>query len=655
MTDAVPNIFAELHALQEAHPVIERLPVEELEVLGEEGAALAIDERARAIAEMRERPLDCGWVPWEWWLFLLELCEKRLAHPGRVLECLVSGGIRAGKTHVAAMLTVQAWKFAKKATIFCMARREEDSQNLQQKPIESFLPPEVLGGAAGKIKQTKHEKAKFSGGKFTDNQLQRFLYVEDAGGVRYQGGGMIQFRFFTQELESFRGYALTTVWSDEGIPVDHVKALKDRLASRAIETQEDDHRKKMLALKDALTKLVERQPGARRPHGSLLGALMHGVHLITYTPEEGWTPTVRYFMQGAVKPDRWKIIAPELAHKPGVKDARVPLIAYPAESTRLVCYLHTSANKFVNVYPQLSKDYGNADEKTIRIKLYGDAEAAQRSEFEAVWKPDIHLCEWKDLPRDGTIYEVFDPAGAKPWAMGWYLIDALERVWMLQEWPCESVPINDALPGPWAVLSEKDRMNGDEGPAYKARLGWGISRWCRQIWEGRARILTMMAATGKPWQGAVERRKLIDGGREAEHERACIAVERSIIDSRFAGSKVDNPKGGEQVTVLERLFDDANAILCEPAEGVSLDEGDLHIADKLAERVLGDQAALKINRECTNTQFMLANYTVPPHRETTTRKDEACKEWRDLLAYLLLSKPEHVSAARRGWQGGGSF
>jgi hypothetical protein len=196
------NVIEQLHAMQEAHPVIERVTLEELGALGEEGAALAVDARHQAIAEMRERPLDCGWVPWEWWVFLLELCEKRLAHPGRVLELLVSGGIRAGKTHVAAMLTVQAWKYARKATIFCMARREEDSQNLQQKPIESFLPPEVLGGAAGKIKQTKHEKAKFSGGKFTDNQLQRFLYVEDAGGERYQGGGMIQFRFFTQELES---------------------------------------------------------------------------------------------------------------------------------------------------------------------------------------------------------------------------------------------------------------------------------------------------------------------------------------------------------------------------------------------------------------------------------------------------------------------
>jgi hypothetical protein len=278
-------VIEALHAGQEAHPVIEPLALDELLVLGEEGAAEAVAARADAIREMAEQPLDHGWVPQDWWLFLLELCRKRLEHPGRVLEVLVSGGIRAGKTHVAASLAVQHWKHAQKATVFCMSRREEDSQNLQQKPIESFLPPEALGGAAGKIKQDKHQKAKFSGGKFTDNQFSRYLIVTGANGERYTGGGMVQFRFFTQELESFRGYALTFVWSDEGIPVDHVKALKDRLASRAIETQRDEHRKQMLALESYLVPLADGVTGAKRPHGELLGALMHGVHLITYTPE----------------------------------------------------------------------------------------------------------------------------------------------------------------------------------------------------------------------------------------------------------------------------------------------------------------------------------------------------------------------------------
>jgi hypothetical protein len=223
-------------------------------------------------------------------------------------------------------------------------------------------------------------------------------------------------------------------------------------------------------------------------------------------------------------------------------------------------------------------------------------------------------------------------------------------------------------------------MNGDEGPAYELRLAWSISRWTRQIWEGRARIVTMMAKTGEPWKGEMEKMGLVIPGRPAFYEpvttkgrvtgviktssevdesisdkTAYVMPERSIIDSRFAGTKIDSAKGGEQVTVLERLFDDVNPILCEPAQGVALDEGNLLIADKLAERVLGDQPALRINRECTNTQFMLANYTLPAHRDTTAKKDEACKEWRDLLAYLLLARPEHVSLENKAGKPGRGF
>ena len=635
------NVIEQLHAMQEAHPVIERVTLEELGALGEEGAALAVDARHQAIAEMRERPLDCGWVPWEWWVFLLELCEKRLAHPGRVLELLVSGGIRAGKTHVAAMLTVQAWKYARKATIFCMARREEDSQNLQQKPIESFLPPEVLGGAAGKIKQTKHEKAKFSGGKFTDNQLQRFLYVEDAGGERYQGGGMIQFRFFTQELESFRGYALTTVWSDEGIPVDHVKALKDRLASRAIETDTEEHRKKMLALHDKLRALVQRRPGARRPHGSLLAALMHGVHLITYTPEEGWTPTVRYFMQGAVKPDKWRIIAPELDGKPGVKDPRVPLIAYPAEETRLVAYLHTAANKYVHVYPQLSKDYAASPEKLIRIKLYGDAEAASRSEFEAVWQPEAHLCDWADLPREGTLYEVIDGAEAKPYFVGWWIVDPLGRWWQAMEWPCESVPIDDVLPGPWAVLSEKDRANGDEGPAQRLRLNWGFAQYADMLHAMRARLLEKLAETGEPWRGSIEQHPLEGGG----------VLEGAQPYETYGDPRWAQWRGNAGATIQQEFYELGITILLP--EGVRVAEGNALIRDALATTIL-EQPKVRVNRECTNTRFMFANYTVPDYAETTKKKDEACSDANAVWRYFCLAGPRHVDM--RNWDfGGGSY
>jgi hypothetical protein len=46
-------------------------------------------------------------------------------------------------------------------------------------------------------------------------------------------------------------------------------------------------------------------------------------------------------------------------------------------------YLHTAANRIVNAYPELSRAYWDSDERTIRIKLYGDAEAADDRLFAA--------------------------------------------------------------------------------------------------------------------------------------------------------------------------------------------------------------------------------------------------------------------------------
>ena len=223
-------VIEALHAGQEAHPVIEPLALDELLVLGEEGAAEAVAARADAIREMAEQPLDYCWLPEDVWLFMLELCRRRLELPGLVLTVLLSGGIRAGKSFVLAWLTVTHWKYTKQAKIWCITRRQEDSEALQQQPIERFLPPEVLGDK-GSVKQTRYQKAKFSGGKFIDNQFTRFLTVIGADGRPYTAGGLMQFRMFTQEVESFRGYEITWCWGDEGVPPPYVKACDDRLAT----------------------------------------------------------------------------------------------------------------------------------------------------------------------------------------------------------------------------------------------------------------------------------------------------------------------------------------------------------------------------------------------------------------------------------------
>ena len=646
-----PELAGQMVAQQTLCAVVPALTVEDLMRRGPEEALALYNGREEVIANMEAYPLECCWVPRDWWLFLHLLCQRRLQFPGAVLELYVSGGIRSGKSFICAMLIVAHLIYTRRAGVFCLSRTDNTSQKLQQKPVEGFMLEEFMGGSSGKIKQQRNQKLKFSAGKFTDNKLERYIMVEDETGKPFKGGGEMEFRFFSQEVESYRGYALTCVWSDEAVPVNHVEALYDRLVSRAVDTVRADHRQRMLVLERQLARLAAGEPGAPRPHPAALGALMHGVHLISYTPEEGYTATVRRYLEGSRKPEEWMLVAPELEGKPGVVDARVPRVAFPPDETRLVGYLHTSQNAMVDSYTELSRKAKDWDERTIRIKLYGDAEAAEERVFTSFG--DAHLTDWKRLPRQGTIYEIVDPGGTKPWVIMWCLCDVAGRHWVVQEWPCPGWRVDGFDLGPWAVSSKGDKVNGDPGSAQKTRLAWSRSHYVRQIWEGRKRIVDQMAATGGQWEGAAEEKELkwTEGWELAGR---FVLPERSLMDSRFAAAPTESR--GQHTTVLEAMYDEEHAIAFDPAAGVSLEEGDCMINAALNTKVM-DMPGLLINAECANTLFMFRTYTLPPYRETTSYKDEACKDFRDPIAYYLLSGPDFVdpTVPRYTCQGGGSY
>lgn len=644
-----PDLAAALVAQQTPCAVVPAFTVEDFATLPPETALDWFNGREEVIVNMEEYPLECCWVPRDWWLFLYLLCERRLRFPGAVLELYVSGGIRSGKSFICAMLMVAHLIYTRRASVFCLSRTDNTSQKLQQKPIEGFMLEEFMGGSEGKIKQQRNQKLKFSGGKFTDNKLERYIMVEDETGHSFKGGGELEFRFFSQEVESYRGYALTSVWSDEAVPINHVDALYDRLVSRAVDTVRQDHRQRMLVLERLLAPLAAGQPGATRPHPAQIGALMHGVHLISYTPEEGYTPTVRRYLDGARKPDEHMIIAPELDGKPGVADPRVPRIAFPADETRLVGYLHTSQNAMVDSYTELSRKAKDWDERTIRIKLYGDAEAAEEKLFTSFG--DAHLTDWASLPRQGTLYEITDPAGAKPWVILWALCDVAGRHWIVQEWPQPGWLVDGFDLGPWAVSSKGDKINGDPGSAQKTRLAWSRAHYVRQIWEGRKRIIDKMKATGTEWQGSFQDADLKwEQGWEMKGRFALPAL--SLMDSRFAAAPTESR--GQHTTVLEAMYDEENAIAFDPAAGVSLDEGDCMINAALNTRIMG-LPGLMVNKECANTLFMFRTYTLPPYRETTTAKDEACKDFRDPIAYYLLSGPRYIERNTKPTQDWGGY
>jgi hypothetical protein len=299
-------------------------------------------------------------------------------------------------------------------------------------------------------------------------------------------------------------------------------------------------------------------------------------------------------------------------------------------------------------YPALSAQLRNAQEAEVRIKLHGDVMQDWSTLFSAF--SERHIVTWAQVPRQGTLYEVCDPAGAKPWAVGWYLCDVAGRIWVLQEWPCPSIPVEGAKPGPWAVPSEKDKINGDKGPAARMRLAWSRKHYLRMIWQMRQRIVEKFKATGAPFAGKIVTRELEWKDLPDWKLSGEFAMpERSLMDSRFAGAPSESQ--GISTTVLEAMYDEENAIDFEPSSGQKLQEGDTMIISALCDEQLGLPGLLMVD-ECGNHRFMFKTYALPEFRESTAAKDEACKEWRDTTAYCLLCGPEHIDhTIQRGFAG----
>jgi hypothetical protein len=598
-------------------PLIERLSPKEL--------TLRISQREQLLANEKSDPLRWICEPDMWRRIDLEMVKKRLAHPGEVLELLVTGGQRPGKTEGCTRRFMANLLYTPDAWGWALHQTDITSRTIQQKRVMKFLPPE-LNPEGGKMRRDKNTKFTFTAGTgFTGAMFIVQWDCQDETGRKFIGGGECDFRFYKQDLDTFQGSELTCATSDELIPLPIAKTVVQRSSTRAFDTG----RPEFLARMHHAKALLE----AGRPLPiALLGAIYHSVHIISFTPADGWTATVNYFMNNAVKYG-WEI-SPDLLHRPGVQDPRVPRFAQPADDTKLVAYLFTSDNVIKPAYPALSKKYANASERDVRIYLHGDVDKDWTTTF-TNYKPSKHLIDWKDISRTGTIFEVCDPAGAKPYSISWFLCDSLGRHTVVQEWPCESWEIEGhGFPGPWAVPTESDHLNGDKGPAQMLRLEWSRAHYMRLLWQGRRRIFQKMKETGPEWQGRFEEGTKTWAGQPSwDIEGPFVHVEWSKMDSRYAGTKTQ-AQNKAVVTVLEAYNQEENAIVWGPSPGVGIDEGNQLIQEALATEIEG-LPQFMVNRECTNMAFTLATFVA-----THARNDEACKEKRDEAAYYLLSGPE---------------
>jgi hypothetical protein len=656
--------------------------------------AILLQARKKLCEGTEKDPFSQGYISEGYRGIFIEMCQLRLERPGAVLELLELGGNRGGKTFEFIRTAVAAWLAAPrpegtdygpqwKGRLLIMHAGEKLSADQHQKPFYHLMPASVRAqarGASGSSRMKKAEDQVFNwtGDRFGNEQFDLCVDIKEPDGTIRTTGGEVLFRSYYGDPNTYEGPEYNAILLDEVVPLEVYENMKRGLTSRAAVTNESWFLAEIRRLLDLLKAGVPLNQIPRH----LFGLLLQSWIVAMFTPLKGFTQLVRAKLQGIKPSDMYGWYdSPILASMPGVpagdydeggklklgSDKRkVPQYARdPANKNQLIVWFHTRWNCYKPAVNELLELYRAGGYKEVRTRLYGYVESDTSAVFAAAYDSARHLFDWTDLPKDlhGTFYETIDPAGAKPDAIAWDLVDPFQRVTQLQEWPCESWEINSALPGPWAVPSVKsERMNGEEGPVWSLPKP-SISKRILQIWEGRRRVLEKLREAGITYRGKTQKRKLVlewhangKGGItvvKEDEEREYIVPHMTIMDGRFASAHTDSVKGNEDVTIADRFLEDPNSIRITPADGVRLTEGDQLIVDALLTENNG-KPNLRINRECTNTQFTLTYYTHPKFRDATLAKDEACKEWRDLKAYLLLKRPRYVDPTPppdTSWQG----
>lgn len=629
-------------------------------------------------------PVRHIYAPEEYRQIILQCVRKRLENPGVQLWLWVNGGIRSAKTEFCMWVLMAHFWWTRRAWCWAFHETETTSRTIQQERAFRYIPEEVRRGKYRKDMQTKFNYTPGSG--FTGSEFYMLWDAHHEGGClnatacthdkpcmnrRNDCGGRMEFRFYGQDEGTMVGQELTMAVTDEKVTPNIIKLVDDRLLTRAADTREEAFLNRML---DALHRL-ERGEWLPIP---LLGAVFQGWLLNGFTPKWGWTSTVKMLLQKATKygwydptpmvqramqeavqamptPELRAQKADELQARPWTLGGitRVPRFAQPQMQRALVSYLPTYANKFKGNWAGAVQSMQGKPIDEIKRTLFGDVEKDVASLF--LIDPEKHYREESSMPRDATLYIVADPAPAKPWSIKWYLVDPMERRWVVQEWPCETWEIpGHGLPGPWAVASESDRMNGDAGPAQQLRLGWSCD-WVKMTWllyTGCQRLAKRLRAVhGAACQVRMQTMKLAWPGRPDLTLDGELALPVCCyMDSRFAGSPTAT-QGSPDTTALEQMQDVHNALPWDAASGGRVDEGYMLMASAFGTEVAGIPELVCV-KECTNTQFAWEVWT------PNGRQDEACKDIVDPDRYFL-GKAEECGFVNHqhsnGWQGGGSF
>jgi len=473
-------------------------------------------------------------------------------------ELLVLGGNRSGKTEWAAREVISRMMVKKNATVWCFASTAANSVEMLQPRIFTYLPPEWKAARKSVLTNITYSvKGGFTESKFT---------IE---------GRQCIFRHYSQDTSTVEGGEVDVIWADELIPLDLLRTLRYRLVDR------------------------------------------NGVLLVTFTPVEGWSPTVRDYLSGAkTLEDRDAELLPRHKEIDGKKVVsgyqKVPVVQMNGHG-RPIIYFHTSDNPFAG-WGRLQKELRNETKENILCRAYGVPTRAINNRFPR-FNEKVHVIRQEDLPTGGTRYMWIDPASARNWFIIWTLHDTYGRIIVYREFPAPNRMVEGVgYPGVWAE-PDGTRPDGRPGPAQKD-FGFGLERYIeeiKQLEQGETIFERWMdsRAGNTPTLGKTAPTTLIE-------EMADLGMDFSATP----GDTVD-----EGVSLINSLLD------YDPQKPVSA----------------LNQPKLFVTEECKNVIYSLREWT------GAEGKKGACRDPIDLLRYVCLSGAACVEGDILLARGGGAY
>jgi len=536
------------------HPALPALTKEEMLRMEPEKILEYYNTREQAIEAEKDDPYRHGFELDTW-----KLADDELKTHS---EILVMGGNRAGKSEWAAKRVVQCLVENPGTIIWCLTETSANSIQFQQKLIFKYLPKEMKSLGRGKVGYVMYSlRNGFTAGKFTLPNRSECIFRNWSQDISTIEGGEIGC-----PAPPANGTHNIGFWADELVPMSWVNTLRFRCVTRS--------------------------------HKSLYdGVVRPAAGIISFTAVDGWNSVVKSMLTGArtMKSAKADLLGGE----------EVPLVQQPLRKASSVVYFHTAANPFGGWAAMKSQLEGEKRE-TILCRAYGVPVRQSRAVFPALSDKNFRSPEKLPDFKDANWVMSIDPAGAKPWTIVLFAVDAHGVAWAVKEFP------DFGTWGGWIDLT-KDKLAPGEAAQPN---GYGLKDYAEEI------------------------RRM---------EKICTGEVIRIIDPRLGAASYQKAEGSSNI-IDDLVGED---IIVQPAEALDIETGLQAINNLLAwdrdkEMDLQNKPKLMFSDECQNLISCMQAYQPGDLKNPS-------KDFVDCARYFAVGNFEYFSEGDMVSSGGGGY